>query len=53
MDFKKICAYTEALSKNNNRTWFHDNHKEYEEAKETKMKTITMTKKMSLKKKKY
>ena len=34
MDFNKICDYTEALSKNNNRTWFHDNHKEYEEARE-------------------
>lgn len=34
MDFKKMCAYTEALSKNNNRTWFHENHKQYEEARE-------------------
>lgn len=34
MNFDRMLAYTEALSRNNNRTWFHDNHREYEEAKE-------------------
>lgn len=29
-----MLAYTEALSRNNDRTWFHDNHKQYEEARE-------------------
>ncbi len=34
MDFSRMLAYTEALSKNNDRTWFHDNHKQYEQAQE-------------------
>ena len=34
MDFERIFAYTKALSENNDRTWFHDNHREYEQAKE-------------------
>ncbi len=33
MDFKRIMHYCAELSKNNNRTWFHENHDEYEEAK--------------------
>ena len=32
MNFNRIFDYTKALSLNNNRTWFHDNHKQYEEA---------------------
>lgn len=34
MDLEKITAYTKALSENNNRTWFHDNHREYEAARD-------------------
>lgn len=34
MNFDSMLAYTEALSKNNNRTWFHDNHREYEKAQD-------------------
>ena len=34
MDFKRMLAYTDALSKNNNRQWFHDNHDEYDDAKD-------------------
>ena len=34
MDFSRMLGYTEALSKNNDRTWFHDNHKQYEQAQE-------------------
>ena len=34
MNFDNMLAYTEALSKNNNRTWFHDNHRDYELAKD-------------------
>ena len=34
MNFEKMISYTEELSKNNNRTWFHDNHKDYEDAKD-------------------
>lgn len=34
MDFGRILGYTEALAKNNERTWFHDNHREYELATE-------------------
>ncbi len=34
MDFSRMLSYTEALSKNNDRTWFHDNHREYELAQE-------------------
>ncbi len=34
MDFSRMLGYTEALSKNNERTWFHDNHREYELAQE-------------------
>lgn len=34
MDFNRMLSYTEALSKNNDRIWFHDNHKEYELAQE-------------------
>ena len=29
-----MLAYTDALSKNNNRQWFHDNHDEYDDAKD-------------------
>ena len=28
MDFGRMLGYTEALSKNNDRTWFHDNHRQ-------------------------
>ena len=34
MDFEIMTAYTRALSENNNRTWFHDNHREYEKAQD-------------------
>lgn len=34
MDFSRMLSYTEALSLNNERTWFHDNHKQYEQAQE-------------------
>lgn len=34
MNFDNMFAYTEALSKNNNRTWFHDNHRDYERAQD-------------------
>lgn len=34
MNFDRMLAYTEALSKNNNRAWFHDNHADYDDAKE-------------------
>ena len=34
MNFDNMLAYTEALSKNNNRTWFHDNHRDYELAQD-------------------
>lgn len=34
MNFERIFAYTRALEENNNRTWFHDNHRDYELAKE-------------------
>ncbi len=34
MDFSRMLGYTEALSKNNDRTWFHDNHRQYEQAQE-------------------
>ena len=34
MDLSRMLGYTEALSKNNNRTWFHDNHRQYEQAQE-------------------
>lgn len=34
MDFGRMLGYTEALSKNNDRTWFHDNHRQYEQAQE-------------------
>ena len=33
MDFKRIMNYCENLQLNNNRTWFHENHSEYELAK--------------------
>ncbi len=33
MDFKRIMNYCENLQLNNNRTWFHENHGEYELAK--------------------
>lgn len=33
MDFKRILNYIEQLQKNNNRTWFHDTHDEYEIAR--------------------
>lgn len=33
MDFKRIMHYCAELSKNNNRTWFHENHDEYDKAK--------------------
>ena len=33
MNFDRIFAYTKALSENNDRTWFHDNHRDYELAK--------------------
>lgn len=33
MDFERIFAYTKALHENNDRTWFHDNHGDYELAK--------------------
>ena len=33
MDFKGILSYSSRLAINNNRTWFHDNHTEYEKAK--------------------
>lgn len=34
MNFENMLTYTEALSKNNNRTWFHDNHRDYEKAQD-------------------
>lgn len=34
MDFSRMLSYTEALSQNNERTWFHDNHRQYEQATE-------------------
>lgn len=34
MNFERMLAYTDALSKNNNRVWFHDNHADYDDAKE-------------------
>ena len=34
MNFDRMLAYTDALSKNNNRVWFHDNHADYDDAKE-------------------
>ncbi len=34
MSFKRMLDYTEALSKNNDRIWFHDNHRQYEQAQE-------------------
>ena len=34
MNFDNMLAYTVALSKNNNRTWFHDNHRDYELAQD-------------------
>lgn len=33
MDFKNILDYCSRLSLNNNRTWFHENHAEYEHAR--------------------
>lgn len=33
MDFKNILTYCGKLEANNNRTWFHNNHDEYDEAK--------------------
>ena len=33
MDFKRIMNYCGKLQLNNNRTWFHENHDEYDEAK--------------------
>lgn len=33
MDFERIFAYTKVLQENNDRTWFHDNHGDYELAK--------------------
>lgn len=33
MDFKNILKYCTDLSLNNNRTWFHDNHSEYEQVR--------------------
>ena len=33
MDFKRIMTYCEKLQLNNNRTWFHENHDEYDEAR--------------------
>ena len=32
-DFKDILKYCYSLGVNNNRTWFHDHHDEYEKAK--------------------
>lgn len=32
-DFGRMLAYCDALSKNNERPWFHENHKWYEDAK--------------------
>jgi len=34
MDFNNMLSYCRALEMNNNRTWFHENHKQYEQAKE-------------------
>ncbi len=34
MDFKNIFTYTKALSENNTRPWFHENHSRYEKARE-------------------
>ena len=33
MDFKRIMNYCGKLQVNNNRTWFHENHDEYEQAR--------------------
>lgn len=33
MDFKRILSYCAALDEHNDRTWFHENHKWYEDAK--------------------
>lgn len=33
MDFDRMISYCAALEKNNDRKWFHENHKYYEEAK--------------------
>jgi len=33
MDFKRMLEYSSGLDKNNNRTWFHETHKEYEKAR--------------------
>ena len=29
MNFDRMLAYTEALSRNNDSTWIHHNHKQY------------------------
>lgn len=34
MELERILAYTAELDKNNNRTWFHDNHAQYELARQ-------------------
>ncbi len=34
MKFENMLSYCRALEMNNNRTWFHENHKQYEIAKE-------------------
>ncbi len=33
MEFENMLRYCRELEMNNNRTWFHENHKQYEEAK--------------------
>lgn len=38
MNFDRMLAYTDALSKNNNRVWFHDNHADYDDAKEDSLR---------------
>lgn len=44
MNFDRMLAYTDALSKNNNRQWFHDNHADYEDAKEDFLALLDITK---------
>lgn len=42
MDFKRIMTYCGKLQLNNNRTWFHENHDEYDKAKKDFLGFIDM-----------
>lgn len=44
MDFENMLSYCRDLENNNNRTWFHENHKRYEKAKEDFTELVELVK---------